>query len=61
MKEKMNLADNKEESSEEEDPSSGSVTKIGSGVKIDGSGMKSAPNMPLPEDKEIHSVESDSD
>jgi len=51
MKEKMNLADNKEESSEEEDPSSGSVTKLGSGVKIDGSGMKAAANKPLPEDK----------
>jgi hypothetical protein len=59
MKEKMNLADNKEESSEEEDPSSGSVTKLGSGVKIDGSGMKAAANKPLPEDKEIHSVESE--
>ena len=53
MKEKMNLADDKQESSDEEEPSSSSVTKLGS------SGMKQAPNAPLPEDKEIHSVESD--
>lgn len=49
MKEKMNLADNKEESSEEEEPHSGSKTKSYNSTPSN----KVRPI--LPEDKEIHS------